>query len=221
VKRLVALTVDVDGDERHTVETITATEGHPFWVDGNGEQFGPPGDDDGHWSDAGDLRIGDRLKTPKGGGSVAVLDRKTRTELRTVYNLTVDGVHTYYIESGDTAIVTHNCGKNIYVPSGKHGPVARGSSRGTNSAEPTNGQAALDNSLQMKATAPRRVGIDKENDEIAVLDRDGTLPCDCGEGDGWNNRWHGHVREFGDFDDVGQNFLKRNGLVDKKGRIIK
>ena len=25
------------------VETITATDGHPFWVDGDGEQFGPPG----------------------------------------------------------------------------------------------------------------------------------------------------------------------------------
>jgi RHS repeat-associated protein len=115
-KHLVALTVEVDGKKNHTVETITATDGHPFWVDGNGEQFGPRQHDHGQWSKAGDLRVGDRLKTPKGGGSVAVLDRKTRTELRTVYNLTIDGVHTYYVQAGHTDVLVHNCGGS--------GPVA-------------------------------------------------------------------------------------------------
>ena len=109
-KHLVALTLDVDGAKNHTIETITATDGHPFWVDGNGEQFTAKDTGRGHWSEAGDLRTGDRLHAPKGGGSVAVLDSKPRTELRTVYNLTIDGVHTYYIQTGDTDVLVHNCG---------------------------------------------------------------------------------------------------------------
>jgi RHS repeat-associated protein len=90
-------------------DTLTATDGHPFWVEGNGEQFNHQAKGQGgHWATAGELRPGDRLRTPKGGASVAVLDTNTQTEMRTVYNLTVDGVHTYYIEAGDTDVLVHN-----------------------------------------------------------------------------------------------------------------
>lgn len=100
--------------------------------------------------------------------------------------------------AGDTPVLVHNCNENIYrTPDEgvKHGTRTVDSARGANSAEPTNGQAALDNSVQIKPTSPRRVGYDSENDEIVILDQTGTEPCGCGdEEDGVNNIFHGHVR---------------------------
>jgi hypothetical protein len=111
-KHLVSVTVESETDAGQTIETITATDGHPFWVDGNGASLDDhrldTASDSGRWADAGDLRAGDLLHTPRGGGTATVLDTRTRTELRTVYNLTVDGIHTYYIQTGDTDVLVHN-----------------------------------------------------------------------------------------------------------------
>jgi hypothetical protein len=124
------------------------------------------------------------------------------------------------VVAGTTAVLVHNCGDNIYEAGAKHGPEARGSSRGVNSAEPTNGQAALDNSVQVKGTSPRRIGIDTENNEFVVLDRTRQVPCGCGDGDGFNNLFHGHVRAWDDLEDVMQNALRRAGMVDRRGNIL-
>lgn len=97
-----------------------------------------------------------------------------------------------------------------YEPGGKHGATRRETSRGTNSAEPADGQEALDNSVSLGENTARRVGVDKENGEIVVLDE--THP---GQG-----IYHGHVREWGELTDKMKNALKRAGLVDKKGRIV-
>jgi RHS repeat-associated protein len=81
------------------------------------------------------------------------------------------------------------------------------------SKAPGNGQAALDNSVQIKDTSPRRVGIDPTNNEIVILDRTRTLP----NGD---EVFHGHVRSWDQLDSVQQNALKKSGAVDKRGRVI-
>jgi hypothetical protein len=38
---------------------------------------------------------------------------RTWKQVRTVYNLTVDGVHTYYVVAGDAPVLVHNCGKSV------------------------------------------------------------------------------------------------------------
>ena len=80
------------------------------------------------------------------------------------------------------------------------------------SRAPTNGQVALDSSVQVKPTSPRRVGVDVKNNELVVLDRTKINP------DGVEV-YHGHVRSWDDLHPDQQKALKKAGLVDKKGRI--
>ncbi|GAA1170769.1 hypothetical protein GCM10009654_29950 [Streptomyces hebeiensis] len=77
---------------------ITATEGHPFWVPDLGE-----------WVEAGKLKPGQWLRTGA-GTHIQVTAAHRRTAATTVYNLTVDGIHTYYALAGGTSVLVHNCG---------------------------------------------------------------------------------------------------------------
>jgi hypothetical protein len=96
-------------------------------------------------------------------------------------------------------------GKNgVFEPSSKHGSKDRGNiSRG-----PTDGQEALDESVQVKDTSTRRLGVDKENDEIVVLDE--TTP----------GVFHGHVRTWDQLTTQMKDALQKAGLVNKKGKIL-
>ncbi len=94
-----------------------------------------------------------------------------------------------------------------YEPNPKHGPQSHSTAKGVASRAPTNGQAALDNSVQIKLTSPRRIGVDRSNGEIVVLDQH--LP----------DRYHGHVRTWDDLTQPMQNALKNAALVDKQGNI--
>jgi hypothetical protein len=79
-------------------ETITATAHHPFW------------DATVHaWTNAADLRLGDKLDTPGDGHVTVVANRRYVDHIRT-YNLTVDTVHTYYVLAGTTPVLVHNSG---------------------------------------------------------------------------------------------------------------
>lgn len=89
VKELVD--IEIDGD------VVTATDGHPFWVD-----------DEGRWVDAEDLEAGDVLLLAD-GDTVTIDAVRERTEVRRVHNLTVDGIHTYYVVAGDDPVLVHNC----------------------------------------------------------------------------------------------------------------
>ncbi|GKS88662.1 hypothetical protein AVTE2539_04875 [Acidovorax sp. SUPP2539] len=81
------------------------------------------------------------------------------------------------------------------------------------SRAPTNGQAALNNPVQVKPTSPRRVGVDVVNKEIVVIDRT-QVNVDGSE------KYHGHVRPYGDLHVDQQNALKKAKKIDKKGNII-
>jgi hypothetical protein len=96
--------------------------------------------------------------------------------------------------AANTPVLVHNCGERIYAAGGKHGAKARGSSRGENSAEPGDGQGALDNSVQIKATSARRVGVDPGNGDRVILDRTEEVLCGCTVEGGMNEIYHGHVR---------------------------
>ena len=94
-----------------------------------------------------------------------------------------------------------------FQASPKHGTSARNTAKGVASRSPTDGQHALDNSIQVKGTSPRRVGVDKANGEIVVFDR-------TSEG-----IFHGHVRSFKDLTSQQKNAIRNSGLVDKKGNF--
>lgn len=103
-KVLVTITLDDSGSgakDRGDGATITATDGHPFWVADTGE-----------WVSAGDLRAGDWLRTSAGTWTrVGAIDSE-RSE-STVHNLVVAGSHTYFVVVGDDSALVHNCGKSI------------------------------------------------------------------------------------------------------------
>ncbi|NXY96974.1 ricin-type beta-trefoil lectin domain protein [Streptomyces sp. BR123] len=199
--------VDITAATPEGAANITATGHHPFWSESEHA-----------WLNADQLRPGMTLRTDN-GATVPVTATRTYTGINETYNLTVADLHTYYVLAGETPVLVHNCGGSLYEAGGKHGATARSSSRGINSAEPQNGQAALDNSVPVKGTSPRRVGADVENGEIVVLDRTVQRPCECGGG-GTNDIYHGHVRSWDDLHIDMQNALRRAGLVDRRGRIV-
>ena len=98
-KTLVDITVDTDGDGTGDT-TITATDGHPFWVESTQE-----------WRDAIDLRPTNLLRT-SAGTWVQVTAVATRTESATVHNLTVDDLHTYHVAAGEADVLVHNTNPN-------------------------------------------------------------------------------------------------------------
>jgi hypothetical protein len=83
--------------------TVTATDGHPFWTVERG------------WVDAGDVRAGEHLREVD-GSTVLVATVAERVERATVHNLTVDDLHTYYVRTADgTSALDHNtpCGEQV------------------------------------------------------------------------------------------------------------
>ncbi|MFF3446960.1 RICIN domain-containing protein [Streptomyces sp. NPDC002667] len=81
--------------------SITSTPGHRVYVVGLG------------WTHVNELHQGDRLRSPDGEThSVTALRDLTDTAPRQVYDLTVDGLHTFYVHSeGRHAadLLVHNC----------------------------------------------------------------------------------------------------------------
>ncbi|MFI1711316.1 ricin-type beta-trefoil lectin domain protein [Streptomyces griseoruber] len=82
---------------------LTSTPGHRFYVTGR------------DWTLASDLRAGDSVRTSDGTVRTvaAVLDRDDRAP-RTVYDLTVSGLHTFYAVAGSTPVLVHNCNDIVF-----------------------------------------------------------------------------------------------------------
>ncbi|WP_328443363.1 polymorphic toxin-type HINT domain-containing protein [Streptomyces sp. NBC_00386] len=80
------------------VEKLTATSGHPFWSPSEGK-----------WTPAGKLKSGMTLLTDDGDTVIITGNRSYIGQART-YNLTVDGLHTYYVLAGKTPVLVHNSG---------------------------------------------------------------------------------------------------------------
>ena len=102
--------VEVEADG----ETVTATAGHPFWVD-----------DQGRWVHATHLEAGDRLLAAD--GTTTDIDAVAhRSDTLTVHNLSIDGIHTYHVNIGDQQVVVHNCAATVTqraLPAGSPGRV--------------------------------------------------------------------------------------------------
>ena len=82
-------------------KSITATAGHPIWLP-----------KEHRWAKASELRSGDWLQT-SAGTYVQVTAVKAWTQTATVNNLTVSTTHTYYVLAGASAVLVHNCDKEI------------------------------------------------------------------------------------------------------------
>lgn len=92
-------TITIAGQGGDDAGTVVATDGHPFWVP-----------DLGRWVDAGELLPGDWLYTSAGTLiQVSALQHERREQA--VHNLTVAGIHTYYVTigTGTDAVLVHNC----------------------------------------------------------------------------------------------------------------
>ncbi|MGW2787717.1 polymorphic toxin-type HINT domain-containing protein [Streptomyces populi] len=80
------------------IEKLTATHEHPFWS---------PSQHD--WVQAGNLKPGMTLRTDK-GDTVIITGNRSFTQRARTYNLTIDGLHTYYVLAGRTPVLVHNSG---------------------------------------------------------------------------------------------------------------
>ncbi|MFB4282317.1 polymorphic toxin-type HINT domain-containing protein [Nonomuraea sp. MTCD27] len=99
VKRLVSITVDVDGDRGGRTGTVIATDRHPIWV--------PEYD---RWTDAGELRPGMWLQTSAGTYvQITAIEHEVRQGQR-VHNLSIADIHTYYTAAGEADRLVHNTG---------------------------------------------------------------------------------------------------------------
>ncbi|WP_405795683.1 polymorphic toxin-type HINT domain-containing protein [Streptomyces sp. NBC_01506] len=95
-KDLVRVTIDTDGKKGTKTASVTATDGHPFWVPELNE-----------WITATALEPGQWLRT-SAGTHVQITAVARWTQQATVYNLTVADVHTYYVLAGATPVLVHN-----------------------------------------------------------------------------------------------------------------
>jgi hypothetical protein len=98
--------------------------------------------------------------------------------------------------------IEYTYANGVYEKANYHGK----NDNSVKSKAPIDGQAALDNSIPLKDTTDRRVGI--SNGEIVILDK-------TSEG-----VYHGHVRSWDDLSEKMKAVLRKAGLVNKKGKII-
>lgn len=147
VKHLVKVTIDTDGERGAETAEVTATDGHPFWVPELHE-----------WVDATDLQSGQWLQTNAGTYvQVTAIERWTVARA-TVHNLTVANIHTYYVVSGESSVLVHNCG--VQVDEAKFDYVMGNVTQGR--------QHNIDRSTQ-NGIAMRRIGVLDDADGRALL----------------------------------------------------
>lgn len=115
-------------------KVISATDRHPFWVEGRRA-----------WVGARDLRPGDMLREPGGERAPVESVRALAPEPERVYNLTVAGLHTYY--AGEAPVLVHN--ENC--PEGSQDESSFASGRPPHTADVTvtrNGETMVDETLR-------------------------------------------------------------------------
>jgi hypothetical protein len=120
--------------------TLTTTFHHPFY------------DQTQHaFVDAKDLQPGDILQTPDGTAAVTAVRAYHAT--RPTYDLTIDGLHTYYVVAGNAAVLVHNCGGDVYANGGRtrYGSL-------DNLGRPTGVSASIDRSM-IRTGTPANAGI--------------------------------------------------------------
>jgi hypothetical protein len=93
-KRLIHIDIDRDGDGKSDAH-YRATGEHPFWTTERG------------WQHAVDLKIGDQLLTEQ-LEKVRAIGVSVEAIKVDTYNLSVAGVHTFYVVDAGLAVLVHN-----------------------------------------------------------------------------------------------------------------
>ncbi|MFI6951763.1 Hint domain-containing protein [Streptomyces sp. NPDC050422] len=88
--------VDVVVSTKSGPKTIQTTKHHQFYESTKDA-----------WTQAADLKAGQKLQNESGRPTV-VLDVKAYTARAVTYDLSVEGLHTYHVGVGDTAVLVHN-----------------------------------------------------------------------------------------------------------------
>jgi hypothetical protein len=86
-----------------TCDTLGVTGYHRFFTEDRG------------WVIASELKRGERLRTPVGNALVSAIDREPGTF--TVYNLTVENEHTYFV--GSLSLLVHNTCREVNLTTNK------------------------------------------------------------------------------------------------------
>ncbi|MFI7603243.1 RHS repeat-associated core domain-containing protein [Actinoplanes sp. NPDC049681] len=91
---LTDVTVRDSAGRKSVIHTTTA---HRFWNAGHRK-----------WTAAGSLAAGDRLQTSD-SSQATVVAVYSFAGAKAMYDLTVDGLHTYYVAAGSAPVLVHNC----------------------------------------------------------------------------------------------------------------
>ncbi|HWU12360.1 MAG TPA: Hint domain-containing protein [Streptomyces sp.] len=158
----------------HGPALVTATDTHPFWLV-----------DQRRWVEAGDIEPGAELRTADGTAlSVASVSRFTQR--LTTHDLTVAGIHTYYVVADRTGLLVHNNDGPASIPSvdnarlqkivdalyhgvGNAELVGDGSAMAAASAE-VNGAPGVEGKNHVRSTAQLRASLQNflTKDEIRL-----------------------------------------------------
>ncbi|MFI1400217.1 RHS repeat-associated core domain-containing protein [Streptomyces sp. NPDC020681] len=98
-KDFVDLNVATADGDASLISTVT----HPFWVE-NEDRF----------VEAGDLKPGMLLRTPE-GETLPVKGLRFFTERQRTHDLTIDGVHAYYVLVGGSPVLVHNTAVDVCI----------------------------------------------------------------------------------------------------------
>ncbi|HTJ34948.1 MAG TPA: LamG-like jellyroll fold domain-containing protein [Dactylosporangium sp.] len=91
---------DVTVDDGGRVSVIHTTDHHPFWDAAAGK-----------WSEAALLRAGASTLTGPDGRTLRVTGVQSFAGEQDMDDLTVEGVHTYYVVTAGAPVLVHNCGE--------------------------------------------------------------------------------------------------------------
>jgi RHS repeat-associated protein len=122
--------IDVTGRDGK-LHVIHTTARHPFWEDSSHT-----------WVRAGNLRAGQELRTFD-GRDVVIADVSDRSGESEMLNLTVSGLHTFYVKAGDVAVLVHNTCRDGFGRGGQRlspDPAAGGSPHSTFRTDPVTGE---------------------------------------------------------------------------------
>ncbi|MFD7130232.1 polymorphic toxin-type HINT domain-containing protein [Streptomyces sp. NPDC059894] len=95
------ISISVNGE----YSSIVATDTHPFWVP-----------DLKKWVKAGDLQLGQTLRT-SAGTHVQITALSHYTKRQRTHDLTIEDIHAYYVLAGATPVLVHNCNLADYANS--------------------------------------------------------------------------------------------------------
>ncbi|MFF8280422.1 LamG-like jellyroll fold domain-containing protein [Streptomyces lateritius] len=98
--------VDVVVATKAGPKTIQTTKHHQFYEASRNA-----------WTQAGDLRKGQRLQDGY-GAAAAIVEVKSYTAVRVTYDLSVEGLHTYFVLAGGTPVLVHNSSPTPPTPAG-------------------------------------------------------------------------------------------------------